>query len=375
MGLGWWKGGCPPSAPGTPVCSGPYNDVGVLYMTKRTRLFLFVAAGVLVAGLGTGLVASYMGQNLVIIGADGPEDLVYIPADSQLVGFANVREIMDSELRRKVMEFGGDRRDGTSNQNFLQEHTGIDIERDVDQVIVSVSNGDDPRQRPSLAIVRGRFDEDLIAQFVQEKGATLDTHRSIRVYSHPESNVSIAFVEPGLVAAGTTAAVREAIDAKATDNNIRDNADLMSVLRESDEGNAWAVARFETLTGGGRLPAELADQLPAISWFSVSGHVNGGVRGTLRAQTRDDMAADDLRQVIQGFVALARMQTRQRPEFAELLNSLQLGGVGNTVSLGFAVPSEVIESIGDFHAGRAVPEPAPAPAPATEPSQPGVPTL
>jgi hypothetical protein len=341
-------------------------------MTKRTRLFLFVAAGILVAGLGTGLVASYMGQNLVIIGQDGPDELAYIPADSQLVGFANVREIMDSELRRKVMEFGGNRPDGT-NQNFLRDQTGIDIERDVDQVLVSVSSGEAASQHPPLAIVRGRFDQDLIAQFIQEKGGTVDTYRDSRVFSDPEGKMSMAFVEPGLVVAGTPTEVRGAMDAKATGNNIRDNAEMMRVLRESDEGNAWAVARFEALTGGGRLPPELADQLPAISWFSVSGYVNGGVRGTLRAETRDDMAAEDLRQVIQGFVALARMQTSQRPEFAELLNSFQLGGVGNAVSLGFSVPSEVIESLGAFHAQRAVPQRRPAPAPET--SQPGPPAL
>ena len=56
-------------------------------MTKRTRLFVFVAVGILVAGLGTGLLASYMGgiQNLVLIGGNGPADLAYVPADAKAV--------------------------------------------------------------------------------------------------------------------------------------------------------------------------------------------------------------------------------------------------------------------------------------------------
>ncbi len=346
--------------------------VGVLYMTKRTRLFLFAAAGTLVVGLGTGLVASYMGQNLLIIGADGPDELVYIPADSQIVGFANVREVMDSELRRKVLQFGGPDRPGG---NFLEEHTGISVERDVDQVVVSMAGGADPQGHPSLAIVRGRFDQDRITQLVREQGGVVEEYQSIRVLSHPESNTSVAFVEPGLVAAGTPAAVRQAIDAKVSGNNVLDNADLMRLLRDSDDGNVWAVARFDALTGGGRLPAELADQLPAISWFSVSGFVDGGVRGTLRAEARDETAAADLRQVIQGFVALARMQTRQRPEFADLLNSLQLGGQGNTVSLGFSVPSELLDSIGAFTAGRRPSPPAPSQTPSPEASAPPLPAL
>jgi hypothetical protein len=172
--------------------------------------------------------------------------------------------------------------------------------------------------------------------------------------------------------------VRRALDAKASGNNVRDNDELMRLLRESDDGNAWAVAQFDSLMAAGRLPTELAAQLPALRWVSVNGYINGGVRGTVRAEARDDMAAQDLRQVLQGFVALARMQTRQRPEFADLLSSLQLGGTGSTVSLGFAVPSELIDAIGAMHARRPqIQQPAPDVNPETpqpEP-QPGGPSL
>ena len=50
-------------------------------MTNRTRRFLFVATGILVVGLGTGLVASYMGglQGLTLIGGNGPAELEYVP--------------------------------------------------------------------------------------------------------------------------------------------------------------------------------------------------------------------------------------------------------------------------------------------------------
>ena len=42
-------------------------------MKNRTRLFFGVAVGVLVLGLGTGLLASYVGQNFTIIGGNGPD--------------------------------------------------------------------------------------------------------------------------------------------------------------------------------------------------------------------------------------------------------------------------------------------------------------
>ena len=78
-------------------------------MTKRTRLFVAIAAGILVVGLGTGLLASYMGiQNLTLIGGNGPAELAYVPADARVLAFANVRDVMDSEVRRKLMELHPD---------------------------------------------------------------------------------------------------------------------------------------------------------------------------------------------------------------------------------------------------------------------------
>jgi hypothetical protein len=45
-------------------------------------------------------------------------------------------------------------------------------------------------------------------------------------------------------------------------------------------------------------------------------------------------------------VALARMQTSQHPQLAELVNTLELGGQGTTVTLGFTVPPSVIDLLG-----------------------------
>jgi hypothetical protein len=319
-------------------------------MTKRTRLFFFFAVGILIAGLGTGLVASYMGfQNLVLIGSDGPAELAYIPADARAVAFADVRQVMDSEVRQKLMQL---QPNTTAGADKLQQETGIDIRTHVDKVIASLSgDATDGNQRP-LLLVRGSFSTSAIESMIRQKGGQVGEYQGTRLLTDPDDNVAVAFVEPGLVAVGTVAAVRRAIDTKASGTNVTSNADVMRLVKTIDDGNAWAVARFDALTGGTRLPADVAKQLPAINWFAASGTINGGIRGVVHAEARDEVAANDLRDVVRGFVALARMQTGQRPEFAELMNSFELGGQGNTVSLGFAVPAELIDVIGAMHAGR-----------------------
>jgi hypothetical protein len=80
-------------------------------------------------------------------------------------------------------------------------------------------------------------------------------------------------------------------------------------------------------------------------------------------------------------VALGRMQAGpNHPEIADFINSLQLTGQGKTVSLGFAVPSAMIDALGAFRAGRrpaeAQPNPEAEPAPSRpEPTRPAPPAL
>ena len=128
-------------------------------MTKRTRLFVAVASGILVVGLGTGLLAAYVGkfQNLTIIGGDGPGELVYIPADARFVAYADVRKVMDSEIRRKLTQL----QPGTnSGAEHFKEQTGIDLETDIDYVVASLSEMGDPTAgEPPLVLARGRFDQ------------------------------------------------------------------------------------------------------------------------------------------------------------------------------------------------------------------------
>ena len=79
--------------------------------------------------------------------------------------------------------------------------------------------------------------------------------------------------------------------------------------------------------------------------FAIMSHIDGGVTGTLRAEARDDQAAENLRQVVQGFLALGRLQAQKDPNVTALLQSLQLSGSGKTVALSFAIPAEIFDML------------------------------
>jgi len=338
-------------------------------MTKRTRLFLGVACGILVAGLGTGLVAAYVGgfQNLVVIGSNGPDELAYVPQDAQMVAYANIREIMSSDLRQRLREL---QPASPEAPRRFQDETGINVETDIDYVLAAAGGaGNDSNQDRPLMLARGRFDTVRIEGLLRERGGAIEEYRGKRVLTQPGAQFSVAFVEPDLAAVGNLAAVKRAIDTKAgAVADVTGNADVMRLVRDADNGSAWAVARFDTIST--RLTGGLPPQLPPIEWFVVSSHVDGGIRGTMYAETRDEASAQNLQDVLRGMMALARLQAGQQADLSAFVDSLELSGQGKTVTLGFSVPAEMIDKLAAKRLARpgAPSEPLPPaqqPAPST----------
>jgi len=343
-------------------------------MTKRTQRFVFLGVAILVLGLGTGLVASYVGlPNLGIVGSDGPAELAYVPADATVVAFADVREVMDSELRQKLLKISPDADQGADS---FQAETGINLQTDVDHLVASVSGVPDPsnpaNMRP-LLVARGRFDTGRIEAAIRAKGGTVEEYKKQRLITL-NNELGLAFVEPDLAVVGVPAAVRRAIDTKASGNNVTGNANVMRLVRDFDNGNAWVVAHIEAVTSGNIIPQEIKQQLPPVTWLAVSGRIDDGVRAVVRAEARDEAAANNLRDVVRGLVALARLQAGAHPELSVLVNSLELGGQGTTVSLGVTVPPAVIDMLGTLR-GQAPVQPQGVPGAVVAPRRPQRPTL
>lgn len=168
--------------------------------------------------------------------------------------------------------------------------------------------------------------------------------------------MAVAFLEPGLVGVGDTADVKAAIE-RTGGASVLANSELMELVRDVDPSSAWAVGRFDTLMANAKLPNDIAGQIPAVRLFAASGNINGGVSGRIRAEARDDEAARNLREVVQGFLALARLQTNSDPGIQQVVNSLQLSGTGRTVVLTFDFPQQIIEALAASRSKAVVHEP------------------
>jgi hypothetical protein len=331
-------------------------------MTVRTRYFVVASLLVLVVGLGTGLVAYFVGlPQGVLSSRGGPEELKYVPKTATIVAYANVQDVMHSEMRRRLRAALPNRENG---QREFQNETGIDIEKDIDHVVAFLASegpggsggADEPEARhergSGMVLARGRFDQAKIEGLLRDRGAEVQEYKGRHLYIATDNGrgargFGLVFLEPGLAALGSADLLRTAVDLGESGDNVTSNEDLMDRVRTIEAGhNAWAVGRFDAVRAEAKLPDAVESRLPPISWVSVGTHIDDGISGSLQAETRDAAAAANLRDVLRGFLALAKMQTASRPELQTVVESLQIGGENDTVSLSFAVPAPVFDLIG-----------------------------
>ena len=313
-------------------------------MTRKTRYLALGSAAIVVFGLATGLVAYYGGIPSLTASRLGPAELAYVPADASIVAFADVRDVMDSELRQKLRQvLPGDQQ----KREELQRLTGIDIERDIDRVVAAVGLDG---EKSTVAILSGRFNPTQIEALARQHGGEVVDYGGKRLIRgvkdgdgdrHSDVAPALAFVEPNILAIGAEPAVRKVIDTRTNGQSVTDNAELMKIIGTVSTGNnVWAVGRMDNFIS--RMPQEVATRMPPIEWFAATGRVNGGVHASLRAEAKDDAAAENLRDVVRGALALVKMQSGD-PQFAAIANSIRLEGSGRTVSVSFSIPAELID--------------------------------
>jgi hypothetical protein len=283
--------------------------------------------------------------------------MAYLPADATAVAFADVHHIMSSPFHDKLSQTmpSGDAR------QELQKQIGVDLEKDIDSVVAGFAAGTGPADKGAIVIVRGRFNENQIESAARAHGGTVTEYHGKKMITMADAGKAgdkdadmksgssvdaVAFVQNGMLALGEVDSVQHAIDAAASGNNVTKNAPLMKYVSGVQAGNdAWVVGRFDEVAKSASVPQEVRNQLPAVQWFSLGAKVDQTISGVVHAEARDEAAAKNLRDVINGGLAAGRMMGGKDSKFDTMINSVQVAGAGTDVTVSFTVPQEVLDMV------------------------------
>ncbi len=325
-------------------------------MSKRTRYFMLGAVAFLVVGLSIGTVAYYNGGFKALRTSGGPAELQFVPENAAVVAYANVQQIMKSDFRQRVKQLEPAK--GEQGQQEFKDQTGIDIENDIDAVVAYMSPKEsDAANTSGVVLASGRFDQKRITDFARQKGATVADYQGKPFITfvppaHPNNGGgALAFLSSNQVAVGSPDAVKRTVDIaanKATGGNVTNNGKMMDLVSRVNSGNAWVVGRFDALTNHANLPQQVMSQIPPISYFCASGNIDGGLSGKVSVEASDAAAAQNLLQVIQGLKGLAALQARSNnvpTQLQQMLNSFQVAQDDKTLTLSFAIPSDMLNGL------------------------------
>jgi hypothetical protein len=339
-------------------------------MTKKTRYFIVAAGTVLVVGLGGGLIAYFAYNRVAGMPAGVPPEMRYVPANASVVAFADVRAVMGSELRRSLMPSVDP--ESRKGRQMMNDFAGVDLEKQVTRVVAYVepyNKAPDPQAQAEsditrvIVLVNVTFDPARIETFIRERAGTMDDYKGRKMFVHREHGheAAVGLVGSDLIAMGPADLVRGIIDlsqGSGLANNITANPEMMALIRDNSGSTAWVVGQFDEIRRRMRLPSGVAQQVPPIRLVSVKANINGGVKATIRAEAGDKAAADQLRDVVRGFISLARLQGGAKPEIEGMLKSIELSGSDSSVRLSVALSPEALRAVAPGPRRRANPEPS-----------------
>ena len=320
----------------------------------RSRLVVLSSTILVAVGVAVAVGAFYLDPARAAVGPLPAEGLS-LPADTRFVMGFDVHRFVDSPFYQR---FGKDPKGQGRPQAFrdLEEKTGLNPERDVDHIVLA-GRGFDKNSDGGVALVSGRFDRTKLSRAIEteSKGVTHETHEGATVYlfreGSPKGAGAAAFLDDDTLVLGSVQGVKATISNYVrAQSPIRSNAALVALLEGLKPGSTfWVVGDASLLS---QLPLNIPTpggegsmSLPPVKSVVVTGDLDPQVAVELTGEAADAKSAQSLADLVRGFVALASLQSAQRPELKDLASAVSVTTEANRVRVNLRAPYELLDAL------------------------------
>jgi hypothetical protein len=210
-----------------------------------------------------------------------------------------------------------------------------------------------------LALATGIFDPTAIAALGAKDGAVTETYQGVTILEDPKKLNGVAFLNPGLMAAGDIADVKAAI-ARQTSPTTLPTALMTQITNLSNTEDAWVISTVSPTSfphakaptqpstiDGVNVPPNLFQQVQS-GYAGVK--FGSNITVTAQAQTVDAQSATNLAGMFQLLQNIALMQAQQNPDLASFARSISVTATGAAVNFSASLPEDQFQALVKPHA-------------------------
>ena len=315
----------------------------------RSRLVLFVSVVIVALGAVAGLGVLWLDSARADVGPLPGEGLV-LPAETRFVMGIDVKRFTASPMFARYAAREGMR---PKAMRDLEEKTGLDLARDIDQVVVAGSREGGPKAKP-LVLVLGRFDLEKIGETLKaEAKANARTHEGVTLFGFADKSgpSTVAFLDEQTLLFGPSDRVEVVAASHARGATpFRENAEMLALVESVKPGSTfWMVGDKTALA---TLPSAIPGQggsaamnLPPLQSLTLTGDLDPQISLALTGVAADETGATKLADVVRGFIALMSLQAQQKPELQQLASAFSVSTETNRVLISARIPYELLDAL------------------------------
>jgi hypothetical protein len=315
---------------------------------NRSRLVLFASVVIVALGVIAGLGVLWLDSARADVGPLPAEGLV-LPAETRFVMGVDVKRFTASPMFTRYADREGMR---PKAMRDLEEKTGLDLARDIDQIVVAGSREGGPQSKP-LVLVLGRFDVEKIGRSLEaEARANARTHEGVKIFSFADKagTSAVGFLDEHTLVFGPT----DRVDTVAASHAqgaapLSENTEMVALVESVKPGSTfWMVGDQNALSA---LPSAIPGQggaamnLPPLQSLTLTGDLDPQLSLALTGVAADEAGATKLADVVRGFVALMSLQAAQKPELQELASAFNVATEANRVLISARIPYELLDAL------------------------------
>ncbi len=285
-----------------------------------------------------------------------------LPSDVSYVGMLNTQELKENSFTDVMSNDLLDNNDAEEAMARLEdfiEATGFDPYEDMKEVYVAMDEVDS-NGKPQVSVVAyASIDPELLTTYVQEEVGnelTLRSYRGVDVFEIDEDGApSFSFVnEDMMLAASTSGLLENMIDRlEGEGSSLSDNSEMMGLVSQATAGqSAWMIAKkpedgnFRSSNAANDLQEQAEQIWMAIDYAVMALNIESdGLDGQVFFYPNENVSADDLSSLMNGMVALAKINPDLEDKALDMLDDIRAKSSGDHVQIGMFVENEMLEEI------------------------------